>query len=237
MKLQSLYFISGLALIHPFSQSFAGALDDLSLADRNQVLVSLSKDQKPVSIRVKVDYEQALWPEFHVFEKVKATPEEAAAVFADFENHKKYFGSLNITQSHVVSGLGTSVEEIDYYLNVFLASDDYRCRDQISYDPAHGSYQVNWDVIQSSQSYIKGEIPQVWSHGNAHFESFAGGTLIAYTNLVMPKNSLASSGWIIDRGESTVMQTVHLLVQQIEKEHNTPQLEAQKAALKVDLAH
>jgi hypothetical protein len=233
-KIAFLALIS-LSIAHP---CLAGALDDLNSDDREKVLATLNGEQKPVSVRVSID--GAIWPEFKVFEKINASPEEAMAVFADAKNHRVYFTAEGITQSDVVSGAGTSTIQIAYHLTEPMASDDYVCVDHLSSDPATGSYLVKWDVTQSNASYAKSPNTKVWSNGSAKFEPYEGGTLIVYSNLVAPKERLGVSwGWVINQAEGLVENTVDALTKQIqnEKESDPTTLSQQIESLKTALAH
>jgi hypothetical protein len=235
---QASYALLGVVFVCASQQVFAGALDGLQPAEQSTVIAALKTAGK-ASTPIRVTVGGSLWPEFKVFEKIEATPEEAAAVFTDFANHAKFFNHLGMEKSDVISGKGTSTQLVAYSLNIPLASDDYTCSDHISADPAAGTYTVTWDVMQSNRTYSKQDANgKPWSKGSAVFEPYEGGTLIAYTNLVSPKDAIGVTWrWVIDRGESTVVSTVETLVDQIKNELGTAELETQKENLKTALAH
>ena len=59
---------------------FAGAIDDLDFDKQNKV-----KNEQQVAIFENIEGE--VWPKSTIYEYIKATPEEAAAVFFDYKNH------------------------------------------------------------------------------------------------------------------------------------------------------
>lgn len=203
MKFQtSLYaFALSCALVSGGNYVFAGAIDELSQADQNRV-----KNGEQVFIHD----ETKPWPKCTVYQRVEATPEEAAAVFADYNLHASYFP--NLTQSKIVRALNKTTMEIDYTMKLplGLGSENYTVRDVLSSYDSGNSYKVMW-------SLVKGDSMST-SDGSARFEKLGNGTLLVYYSFIVPTRWGSSVGWVVDGAKKAVKDAVTALVKQIEKE-------------------
>lgn len=163
-----------------------------------------------------------------IYQFVEATPEEAAAVFVDYERQSTYIPGV---KSSVISQrISSTVMEVDYVLSVPLFTDeDYTVRDSVSTYDGGASYRVNWTKVRarSTKDIV----------GSARFEPYRNsltgtdGTLITYVNLVTPGQFLA--GPLKGRALKQVRKTVIALVKQIETERSSDRalLASQVAAL------
>ena len=158
------------------------------------------------------------WPRACVYERIAATPEEAAAVFADYERHRRYIPGLK--KSRISRVIDPATVEVDYTLDVPLYSDeDYTVRDHLRAVPDSSRYSVEWTLVRASSTKA--------TEGSVRFEPFGADstavsqTLMAYCNLVTPGSRLAKLGFIKSRALSQVRETAHAVAVQVERERAT----------------
>jgi hypothetical protein len=135
---------------------------------------------KPVILEEEIEGNP--WPRFTIYQLVKATPAQVAAVFWDCEKDPDYIP--NCTKVKILSRPSRNVVEAEYTLKMpFLIPDEvYVSRNEIRRE-LDGGYEVRWKVLTSR--YTKS------CSGSLHLESHDGGTLIRYSNLVEPGSSFA----------------------------------------------
>jgi len=112
------------------------------------------------------------WPRFTIYQLVKASPSQVAAVFWDCEKDPEYIP--NCIKVSVLSRPSPNVVEAEYTLKMpFLIPDEvYVSRNEIHRGP-DGIYDVSWKVVRSR--YTKA------CSGTLRFEEHDGGTLIRYS--------------------------------------------------------
>ena len=166
------------------------------------------------------------WPSFHAYMIVNSTPEEAAAVFTDFNNQKDYFKS--VADSQVVAQRG-NVFQIRYSLNLPISDvlpgvnvqEKTLVEDVVKYQSASGTYRVDWRLKEGD--YTEKSV------GSATFEPLAsGGTLVVYRSFIVPKPLPSYLFWVnlkeekyIAKTEAAVKETVMELNSQVMKEVRT----------------
>ena len=177
---------------------------------------------------------QSSWPRACVYERIDATPEEAAAVFVDYERHRSFIPG--ITKSTISRVVDPATAEVDYTLDVPIVADEhYTVRDRVSVDSGSGSYQVDWSLVRASSTKA--------TVGGVRFEPFradgdaAASTLMAYCNLVTPGSRLAKLGFIKSRAMKQVRETAHAVATEVRRERTTDRalLDAQLTALRAAL--
>ena len=149
------------------------------------------------------------WPRFTIYQLVKATPTQVAAVFWDCEKDSEYIP--NCTKVSILSRPARNIVEADYTLRMpFLIPDEiYVSRNEIRRGP-DGNYEVNWKVLNSR--YTKS------CSGSLRLESHDGGTLIRYSNLVEPGSRIAkllrasASRQVVESVQSLVDRIGELLI-------------------------
>jgi len=181
----------------------AGIYDELSPEQK-------SKIQAGQQVVVMQEAAGSAWPKVWVYQRVDSTPEEAAAVFVDFESAPTYIP--NLKKAKISKRVAKNSFEVDYILEVpVLADEEYTVRDVVtSYDQG-AAYQVEWNLVRASSTKA--------STGYAKFETLGTGTLIAYYNFVVP--GAFGSGIVKDRAMKQVRDTVNLTVKQIEKQRSS----------------
>lgn len=177
---------------------------------------------------------QSSWPRACVFERIAATPEEATAVFIDYERHRAYIPGIK--KSKISRVLDPATVEVDYTLALPIVSDeDYTVRDRVSSVASSTTYTVEWTLVRASSTKA--------TDGRVRFEPFRqsssepAGTLMSYCNLVTPGSRLAKLGVIKSRALKQVRETAHAVAMQIQRERTGDRalLDAQVKALRAAL--
>ncbi len=173
-------------------------VDDLTPAQLAQVKAGQQ-------VTVTEDVEGKPWPRFRAYRLVKATPEEAAAVFFDYKHAKDYVP--NVLKSDISNQVSPTVTEIDYGIDVPILPDEYyTVRNTLT---AEGEcYKFHWKLLKAIQTKD--------SEGAFRAEPFEGYTIIGYYNLVTPGSSMA--GLLRGKAISQMKDTVEAIGTHIEKQ-------------------
>lgn len=158
------------------------------------------------------------WPRVTVVQFVDGSPEQVAAVFADFGRHAAFLP--NVTRSIVAHLVDSATAEVDYTLRVPIVADEsYTVRDHLerfALPSGERGYRVWWTLVRATS--IKA------ADGEARFEPYRNerlgrdGTLVTYRNLVVPGSSLAGLAFVRARARHEVEETVRALGAQVEQE-------------------
>ena len=210
-----LYFLCLAACVAVLPAATAGLLEDLS---RNQQL-DLEKGDLIV---LEQDILGKPWPRVQIYKRIKATPEEVAAVFFDYDQAKTFIP--DVLESKISKKIAPCVVEVDYEVNVPILSDEaYTALNEMK---ALGeSYQVSWTLLRALQTKA--------AEGNLLIEPFENGSsVIRYTNLVTPSSGMAKilKGPALFRMQKTVLA----IGEKVEKQKSSYPLElaAQVARLR-----
>ena len=154
------------------------------------------------------------WPRACVYQHVDASPEEAAAVFTNYDRHLSFIPKLRkSTMSRVIDPV---TAEVDYTLSLPIVADEhYTVRDHLS---TYGgvSYKIEWTLVRASSTKA--------TEGSVRFEPHRGvraqrdGTLMTYCNLVTPGSRLAKLGFIKSKAMAQVREAAGAIVAEVERE-------------------
>ena len=185
-----LYFLCLAACVAVLPAATAGLLEDLS---RDQQL----ELEKGDLIVLEQDIPGKPWPRVRIYKRIKATPEEVAAVFFDYDQAKTFIP--DVLESKISKKIAPCVVEVDYEVNVPILSDEaYTALNEMK---ALGeSYQVSWTLLRALQTKA--------AEGNLLIEPFENGSsVIRYTNLVTPSSGMAKilKGPALFRMQKTVL--------------------------------
>jgi len=185
-----LYFLCLAACVAALPAATAGLLEDLS---RDQQL----ELEKGDLIVLEQDIPGKPWPRVRIYKRIKATPEEVAAVFFDYDQAKTFIP--DVLESKISKKIAPCVVEVDYEVNVPILSDEaYTALNEMK---ALGeSYQVSWTLLRALQTKA--------AEGNLLIEPFENGSsVIRYTNLVTPSSGMAKilKGPALFRMQKTVL--------------------------------
>ncbi|MFZ0614945.1 MAG: SRPBCC family protein [Chthoniobacterales bacterium] len=162
------------------------------------------------------------WPRFIVYQLVKATPAQVAAVFWDLQLDPKYVPScLSVT---IISKPSPHVIDGEYTLKMpfFLPDEVYVSRNNL-HRRTPEDYEISWIVLRSR--YTKS------CSGTLSLQKHEKGTLLRYSNLVEPGSRIA--GIMKNNAGHQVVASVKALASQVarELEGSTDLMEKQMNAL------
>ena len=165
------------------------------------------------AVVVHRDSAGAPWPAVTVYRLIRATPEEAAAVFTDYGDHRHYIP--DVKRSRVARVVDRLTADVDYTLAVPVFDDeDYTVRDHIAaYDGGRG-YRVDWTMLRASSARaIAGSVRfEPWGDAGAR-----GATLMAYHNFVVPGSRLAGIGFVRTRALGQMHETARAIAARVEE--------------------
>ncbi len=175
--------------------------------------------------------EGSAWPRVTVRRLIASTPEEAAAVFADYDRHVGFIP--NLLASRVSRVVDRATAEVDYLLKVPIVADEaYTVRNHVSASGPDSArtISVRWSLVRATSTKA--------ADGEARFEPYGSGTLLTYRTLVTPGGRIAGLGIIRRRALQDVETTVAALGAQVEKQGRSDRatLQAQVARLRAMLA-
>ena len=178
----------------------SSVLDDLTANQKNtiesggQVVIEKELPDKP-------------WPQVIVYQRVKATPEEVAAVFLDYENAKSYIP--DVLGSVISKSISRKIIEVDYWVDVPILPDEhYTARNEIS-QPENNVYVISWKLIRALQTKD--------AEGHLRIEPLPSGfSVIRYTNLVTPGSAMAKI--LRTPAIERMKRSVHSIVNHTEKQ-------------------
>lgn len=155
------------------------------------------------------------WPRACVYQYIDATPEEAAAVFTNYERHRAYIPDIRKAAiSRVVDAV---TAEVDYTLRVpIVADEDYTVRDHLSTYHNGASYRIEWTLVRASSTKA--------TEGSVRFEPHhvekpqRDGTLMAHCNLVTPGSRLAKLSFIRSKALRQARETARAIAAEVERE-------------------
>jgi hypothetical protein len=170
------------------------------------------------------------WPRVTVYQFVAASPEEAAAVFVDYERHASFLP--NVKRSRISLVLDSATVEVDYTLRVPIVADEsYTVRDRLTSTAADSvgagrSYRVEWTLVRATSTKA--------ADGEALCAPYRDGTLLTYRNLVVPGSRIAGLGFIRGRAQREVEATVRAIAAQVVtvRVNDRPRLDEQVRALR-----
>jgi len=201
--------------------SATGLISDLSAAQQSALL-------NGEQVFVTQDDASSAWPKAWVYQLIHSTPEEAAAVFFEYEAGVNYLP--NVRKSKISRRMDARTCEVDYTLSVPVMKDEwYTIRNVLSSfgDGNRKGFRVDWTLVRARST--QGTV------GYARFESIRSETALIYYNFVTPGSSIA--GAVKGKAMKQVRDTVHALVKEIERvrTHEVQTLQARVDALRAAL--
>lgn len=205
----------GLSLIAFYSPHLRAG--DLATELTSSQMMQIKKGSQVIRVE---DVDGCPWPRVTIYQKVKAEPEEVAAVFFDFEDSKRFIP--NVLKSEISRQVFPHVLEVDYAINIPIFPDEYYTVRNTLSQPAPKCYGISWKLLKAVQTKD--------SVGSFHTEPFEEGTLMRYQNLVTPGSSMAgllrrvaigqmedAASAIADRAESLKKSNPDQLVPKVRK--------------------
>jgi hypothetical protein len=146
------------------------------------------------------------WPRLRIYRTVRATPEEVAAVFVNYDFAHEYVP--NVLKSTISNRVSPCTVDVDYALDVPILPDEFYTTRNILTAPAPGSFRVDWKLLRAVQTKD--------SVGCLRIEPYADQALICYQNLVTPGSSMA--GLLKGTAVKQMNQTVAAIAARVEKQ-------------------
>jgi hypothetical protein len=219
MKLRSALMVVVAALAVSPHSALAGAYDQLTPEQQATV-------QSGGQVFITQDVSGKPWPKAFLYQRVDATPEEAAAVFADYELQSSYIPGL--TKSKISRRVDAATAEVDYTLKSSFVTENYTVRDTVSSYDAGQSYKIAWALVRAETTKA--------IEGDVKFERLGTATLMVYYNFVVP--GIPGAGLVQGRAMKQVRETAQAVAKQVEKERRNDralldrQLEILRTALR-----
>ena len=219
-----LFFLLLAVLCAIAPRSWANLLDELNAADRAKVLAGRQ-------VLLEEEVAGKPWPRVRVYQLVRATPEDVAAVFFDYDNSKTFVPDL--LHSKISKIISPCDMEVDYEVDVPILPDEaYTARNDLETIDG-GGYRVTWNLVRAKQTKDATGHLRVEPHGE-------GQAVICYTNLVTPSSGMAGilEKLAIGRMEKTVRSMVYQVQNQKTKQPAdlARQVEALREALAAESA-
>ncbi|MFZ9596209.1 MAG: hypothetical protein ACO3A2_09040 [Bdellovibrionia bacterium] len=185
---------------------------DLTAEDQQKVtagqLVELYRNYEGNSI---------VWPRSTFFKKIDATPEEAVALFFDFNHHSDFLPF--VLSSEILNETGNSAE-VDYKVTLpsfpyGLAQEGYTLNYRVNSYDHNNIYSVSWHMTRSGgfTGYSEGSFTAKPLVG--------GGTLVIYDQFAQPRSGMSSlvhQHQVVEMEKVTQKVTALILFARIEKE-------------------
>lgn len=140
---------------------------------------------------------KAPWPKVTIYMKINATPEEAMALFSDFERQKDYVP--NLLKSKVARQVSPVEVHTEYKLKMPWPLSDSSYIHGTIISKKEKDYFIKWFVVESETTDK--------IDGSATFSHFEGKTLMTYKSLIYPKSFLAPlfAGTMVDDTEASAL--------------------------------
>ncbi len=133
------------------------------------------KDQKKVEagevFMIQETPEGKEWPLVRIYFIVKSTPEEAMAVFGDYNRQTEYMTALR--EAKAIARPAARRTNVHYVAKAFISSSWYNTQNLVSYEPSIDQFRVDWSQLGKAEhaTMIEGVV-RTEPHGSA--------TLVAY---------------------------------------------------------
>lgn len=200
------------------------------LGQTAEILGELDSTQKETlkkgsQVVVIEDIKGKPWPRVTIYKLVKATPEEVAAVFFDYEDNKSFVP--NLLKSEISKRISPQSSEVDYGVDVPILPDEYYTVRNTITRIAPDQYRIDWKLVRAVQTKD--------SVGSFRIEPYEDQTLICYQNLVTPGSSMA--GLLRKTAISQMKDAATAIAQRAEtlKTRNPEQLKKQVEELRAAL--
>jgi len=215
--------ILGLFLVSKLSGSVLAS--DLSLWERltpqQQIVLGSGKQ-----VVLEEEVPDSPWPNLTIYQLVKSSSADVAAVFWNSELDTKYLP--NCKSVRILDRPSRDVQKAEFTLRMplFLPEELYVSRITIK-SPSENNYEISWKVLESLYSKECNGTIRIEPHGDL--------TLFSYQNFVKPRSNFAALLRL--PAQAIIVDSVKSLVRQVETERqkNLQLLAAQLKAIEIAL--
>ncbi|MEI6081972.1 MAG: hypothetical protein WCR44_06045 [Verrucomicrobiota bacterium] len=223
MTAKKCHLILGLFLVSKLSVSLLAS--DLPLWERltpqQQMVLSSGKQ-----VVLEEEVPDSPWPNLTIYQLVKSSSAEVAAVFWNSELDTKYLP--NCKSVRILDRPSRDVQKAEFILRMplFLPEELYVSRITIK-SPSSNVYEISWKVLESLYSKECNGTIRIEPHGDL--------ALFSYQNFVKPRSNFAALLRL--PAQAIIVDSVKFLVRQVETERqkNPQLLAAQLKAIEVAL--
>ena len=153
------------------------------------------------------------WPEITVFTLIDVSPVEAAALFSNYQDHKKYIPDL--VKSDPIGKLAENEIIVDFEMHLPwpLANTKYSTGN-VCNRLDNNEYEISWYLVESDSL--------IDTKGVVQFIPYGKKTLLKYQSLIHPDSKLASV--LSSKVKGGITKTVQAIVTYIEEtKKNNPE--------------
>jgi hypothetical protein len=149
------------------------------------------------------------WPEITVFTLIDALPIEAAALFSNYQDHKKYIPDL--IKSDPIKKISDNeiIVNFEMYIPWPLSNSKYSTGNVFK-NLEKNKYEISWYLVESDSL--------VGSKGAVQFIPYARKTLLIYKSLIHPDSKFASI--LSSKAKSGMIKTVQAIATYTEETIN-----------------
>lgn len=195
MKLPGITLFLTLVVAHPVLAGLAESLGSKELAAL----------QRGEQVMITEEVKDMPWPRVSVYQIVNASPEEAMAVFFDYNNACKFIP--NVKSSEISRQINSCSQEVKYSVDVPILPDEvYTMRNSLSGTPK--GYRIGWTLLEASTMKA--------ADGSFESEPLGDKCLVRYQNLVDPGSKFA--GLLKSFATQQIQATVSAIVDKIESQ-------------------
>lgn len=174
-----------------FSMTHSAEISEMELAKlTNKELIIHSKD-----------IQGCPWPEITVFTLIDVLPVEAAAIFSNYQDHKKYIPDLIKSDPSRKIAENEIIVDFEMHLPWPFANSKYSTGNILS-RLENNEYEVRWYLVRSDSL--------IDSKGTVRFIPYGKKTLLKYQSFIHPSSKLASI--FCSKAESGITKTVRAIV-------------------------
>lgn len=181
------------------------------------------------AVQVLTPVAESAWPRSTVYQFIEATPEQCAAVLADYALQSSYVPKLKSSRVLKVEGTETDVE---YVVSIPIFPDE-RSVSRQHVARSGDEYRVEWRTVVAPAT--KGSV----TTGSATFRPMTNprtgktGTLMIHDQAVVPASMFARVPMVRNKAVETSREVAAAIARQVEKEvaRDPGRLRAQVAAM------
>jgi hypothetical protein len=188
------------------------------------------------TVQILEPVETSPWPRSVVFQFIRATPIECAAVLSDYALQSSYIPRMR--SSRIVARHGVNETDVEYVIDIPVFADEKSVSRQRVRSTGSG-YTIEWHTVVSDS-----QAPGSITTGAATFIDMTGGrpeqsgTLMVHDQMVVPSSVFAKIPYVRNKGIESSQAAALAIAHQVEQErkHKPELLARQMAHLRAALA-
>jgi hypothetical protein len=174
----------------------------------------LERVERGEAVQVLQEVPDSPWPRSTVYQFIEATPEQSAAVLADYALQQSYIPRLN--RSRILRTVNGETD-VEYVVSIPIYPDERSVsRQRVTQSGAE--FRIEWHTVVDSTT--KGSVTKGSATFRAMTNSRSGktGTLMIHDQSVVPASMFARVPMVRNRAIETSRQTAGAIRKQVEQE-------------------